>query len=123
MILEGNVRLSVLVTGFTIASAILDSLAFTYAADMWKDGRLIRLEAAKSAVAFFLGMLMYWAAVRYLSEAGIILAEIQTLLWFAVTMVGVGILGGRFLHWPVLEQVVAVGVFVGLGWLISRTTA
>jgi hypothetical protein len=109
------------VTGFTIASGLLDSLAFTHAAGMWKDGRLVWIEATKSAASFLLGMTMYWGAVRYLSEAGIVFAEIQALLWFSVTIVGVAVLGGRFFHWPPLEQLVAVGVLFGLGWLMART--
>lgn len=121
MTLDANLRLSVLVIGFTIASGIFDSLAFTHAANMWKDGRVIWMETSKSAGSFLLGMLMYWGAVRYLSEAGIVTAEIQTTLWFVVTIIGVAVLGGRFYHWPPLEQSVAVSVLLGLGWLISRT--
>lgn len=121
MTLDVNIRLTILVAGFTIASGVFDSLAFTHAASMWKEGRLIWIEAAKSASSFLVGMTLYCVAVRYLSEAGIIQAEIQTLLWFVITMVGVAVLGGRFFHWQLLEQVVAVNVLLGLGWLISRT--
>jgi hypothetical protein len=121
--MEVNLRLTVLVAGFTLASGIFDSLAFTHAASMWKDGRLIWLDAAKSAGSFVLGMTMYCVAVRYLSEAGVIQAEIQTLLWFVITLVGVAILGGRFFEWQPLEQLVAINVLFCLGWLISRTAA
>ncbi len=121
MSFDGNLRLSALVTGFTVLSGIFDSLAFTYAANMWKDGRLVGSEAAKSATSFLVGMLMYWGAVRYLSEAGIATAEVQTTLWFVVTIVGVAVLGGRFFHWQPLEQCVAISLLFGLGWLISRT--
>ncbi len=121
--MEVNLRLLVLVAGFTLASGIFDALAFTHAASMWKDGRLVWLDAAKSAGSFLLGMTAYCVAVRYLSEAGVVQAEIQALLWFAITMVGVAILGGRFFHWQLLEQLVAVNVLVGLGWLITRTAA
>ncbi len=118
-----GLRLSVLVIGFIVASGLLDALAFTYAAGMWRDGRLVAGEAAKSASAFLLGMTMYFGAVRYLGEAGVVLAEIQTLIWFGVTIIGVAILHGRFLHWDPVEHIVAANVVLGLGWLISRTSA
>ncbi len=70
-----------------------------------------------------LGMTMYFGAVRYLGEVGVVLAEIQTLIWFGVTIVGVAILHGRFFQWDPLEHVVAINVVLGLGWLISRTSA
>ncbi len=120
---EIDLRLSVLVAAFTIASGVFDALAFTHAAAMWKEGRVVWPEAGKSCGSFLLGMTAYWGAVRYLGEAGVVFAELQTLLWFAVTIVGVALLGGRFLHWQPTEQVVALAVMVGLGWLISRTGA
>ena len=118
-----QLRLPVLITGFTIASGVLDSLAFTYSADIWQGGRLIWGQASKAAASFALGIAMYWGAIRYLGEAGIVLPEIQTLIWFVVTIVGVTVLGGRFIHWPVLDQIVAANVLVSLGWLITRTSA
>ncbi len=123
MSLGADVRLSLLVTAFTIVSGIFDSLAFTHAARMWKGGQVVWIEAAMSASSFLFGMLMYWGAVRYLSEAGIFAAELQTILWFVVTIVGVAVLGGRFFHWQPLEQVVALCLLLGLGWLISRTAS
>ncbi len=118
-----GLRLTVLVVGFTVASGLLDALAFSYAAGMWRDGRLVASEAAKSASSFLLGMTMYFGAVRYLGEAGVVLAEIQTLIWFGVTIIGVAIFHGRFFQWDPLEHIVAVNVVLGLGWLISRTSA
>ncbi len=118
-----GLRLSVLVVGFTVASGFFDALAFSYAAGMWRDGRLVASEAAKCASSFLLGITMYFGAVRYLGEAGVVLAEIQTLIWFGVTIIGVAILHGRFFQWNPLEHIVAVNVVLGLGWLISRTSA
>ena len=118
-----GLRLWVLVVGFTVASGIFDALAFSYAAGMWRDGRLVGSAAAKASSSFVCGIALYFGAVRYLSEAGIVLAEIQTLLWFGVTIIGVAVLHGRFFQWQLLEQIVAVNVLLGLGWLISRTTA
>ncbi len=123
MTFDGPVRLSLVIAAFMIASGALDSLAFTSASKMWDGGRLVWTEAGKSATSFLLGMTMYWGAVRYLSKAGVVMPEVQTLLWFGVTMVGVAILGGRFFHWHLVEQLVAVNVLLSLGWLLVRTTA
>jgi hypothetical protein len=49
-------------------------------------------------------------------------AEMQTAVWFAMTIIGVVIFTGRFFTWPRLEQFVAVLVLVGLGWLLARTS-
>ena len=114
-------KLAALIVAFTVASGIFDSLAFSYAAGIWREGRLIASEAWKAAGSFAVGIALYILALRYLSEAGVVFAEIQVLLWFGVTIVGVAILQGRFFHWQVLEQVVAINVLLGLGWLISRT--
>ena len=121
--MDTPLRLSVLITGFTIAAGMLDSLAFTYSASMWNGGKLVWAQATRAAVAFSLGITMYWFAIRYLGEAGIVLPEIQTLIWFTVTIVGVIVLGGRFTAWPILDQIVAVNILVSLGWLIMRTSA
>jgi hypothetical protein len=120
---EAEVRLSVLIVGFTVAAGLLDSLAFTYSAGMWQGGKLAWGQASKAAITFALGICMYWGAIRYLGEAGIVLPEIQTLIWFAVTIVGVTVLGGRFIHWPILDQLIAANVLVSLGWLITRTSS
>lgn len=114
-------KLGLLITTFTVASGLLDSLAFTYASTMWQGGRIVWADAVKSAVSFALGIGLYWCAVRYLSQAGVVMPEIQTLIWFSVTIVGVAVLGGRFPSWPVLDQVIALNVLLSMGFLIART--
>ena len=119
--LEPGIRLALVIAGFTIASGVFDALAFTYSARIWQGDSLVWGEAAKAAGSFAIGITMYWGAVRYLSQAGIVTAELQTLLWFGVTILGVAMLGGRFFHWQFLEQVVALNVLLSLGWLVSRS--
>ena len=116
-----SLRLTALIIAFTVASGAVDALAFSYAAGMWKDGRLIGSTAAKASACFVLGTALYFGALRFLAEAGVVLVEIQTLIWFAATIVGVFVLHGRIIHWQPVEQLVAVNVVLGLGWLISRT--
>lgn len=114
-------RLPMLIGAFMVTSGIFDSLAFTFAARMWQSGSIVWAEAGKSCVSFLLGMTMYWAAVGCLSRAGIVMPEIQTLIWFFVTIIGVAVLGGRVLDWRLMEQLVALNVLASLGWLLLRT--
>jgi hypothetical protein len=60
-------------------------------------------------------------SLRFMARMGVTSAEIQTIVWFAMTIIGVVIFSGKFFAWPRLEQAVAVLVMVGLGWLLYRT--
>lgn len=115
-------RLPLAITALTVAAGVLDSLAFTYSASIWQGGRLSWLAVAKSGGAFALGIVFYWLSLRYLREAGVVLPEIQTLIWFSVTIVGVTALSGRFASWPLADQVAGVSALASLGWLIVRTS-
>jgi hypothetical protein len=60
-------------------------------------------------------------SLKYMARLGVTSAEIQTTVWFAMTIIGVVIFSGRFFSWPRLEQGVATLVLLGLGWLLVRT--
>jgi hypothetical protein len=113
-------RLLLLVSCFILISGIGDAQGFFHATNIWQDGRLVRSELAKSALGFTVGIVMYWVSVRYLNEFRIISAEIQTLIWFGLTLIGVAILNGKFWHLKVTDQLVAFLVLIGIGWLLFR---
>lgn len=121
--IDPQLRLSLLIVAFTVASGVFDALGLTHAAQVWRENRLIWSAAAKSIGSFLIGIAMYWGAVRYLSQAGIVTAEMQSLIWLSVTILGVAVLGGRFLQWPLLDQIIAINVLASLAWLISRAEA
>jgi hypothetical protein len=98
-----------------------DSLGFYYASRIWSGGALSWPTLARSLACTALGIGLYIVALRPLSLIGVTTAEMQTTVWFAVTIIGVVILSGRFFTWPRLEQGVAVLVVVALGWLLVRT--
>jgi len=108
--------------GLLTLSGLFDALAFSYSAELWKGGRLVWLEGVRASAAFACGIASYWAALRYLSAAGVVLPEIQTLIWFTATMAGVAVLGGRFFQWPLLDQILCANALVSLGWLTTRTS-
>lgn len=105
---------------FTTLSGYGDARGFIHASRIWQDGKFIWQEALRSAVGFQFGVLMFWIALRYLGRFGVIGAEVQTLIWFGVTIIGVAALSGRFLRWGHAEQAVALLVLAGIGWLLYR---
>ena len=116
-------RVSLLTTALMLVAGVLDSLAFTYSASIWREGKLIWPVVGKAGLSFSLGIATYWLAIRYLGQVGVVMPEIQTLIWFAATIIGVMVLGGRFPQWAVIDQAVAVVALASLGWLIVRTSA
>lgn len=106
-----------------VGSGFLDSLGFVYAAKVWQKDALSWIDLGKSALGWWGGITLYILSLRYMARMGVTSAELQTIVWFAMTIIGVVIFSGRFLTWPRLEQAVAVLVMVGLGWLLARAEA
>jgi hypothetical protein len=48
---------------------------------------------------------------------------LQSAIWFVVTAVGIAAMDGSVAGWTRAQQVVAVAVAAGLGWLIATTSA
>ena len=103
-------------------SGFADSLGFFYASKIWQNGALSWSDLAKSASGWAVGITLYIISLRPLSTAGVTSAEVQTTVWFAMTIIGVVVLSGRFLQWNRLDQAIAAVVVVALGWLLVRTS-
>lgn len=116
-----QIRLVSLVIGLTLVSGLSDSRGFIHAANIWQGGQLIWGEVGKSALGFSVGIFMYWIVLKYMKELGIVAPEIQTVIWFGMTLVGVAIASGQFFRWQLTDQMVALGVLIGIGWLLART--
>ncbi len=110
-----------LIIVLTVLSGIGDAYGFTHAALIWQNDRLVWREVLHSAAGFAAGIGVYWLVLKYMIAVGIVSPEIQTIAWFAVTLVGVAVISGKFLGWATLDQVVAVAVLAGIGWLLVRT--
>ncbi len=110
-----------LVLALLVLSGLGDSIGFVYAARIWQDGVLSWGNLGRSAGSTAIGILLYYIALRPMSALGVTAAEVQTAVWFAMTIIGVVIFSGRFFTWPRLEQTVAVSVIIALGWLLVRT--
>lgn len=104
----------------TLFSGIADAQGFLHASKIWQDGKLVWDQLAKSALGFSAGIGSYWLSLRYMRELGVVAPEIQTLTWFAVSLIGVALLSGKFFKWPLVDQAVALAVLVGVGFLLVR---
>ena len=116
-----QIKLLLILVGITLISGIGDSQGFIHAARMWQDCKMVWIEFLRSAVGFAVGISAYWVAARYFNEFGVLSAETQTLIWFAVTILGVAFASGKFFQWQTIDQFVAVVVLLGIGWLLFHT--
>jgi hypothetical protein len=112
-----------LIIVFTLLSGIGDSQGFLHAAQVWKNDAFVGSEALRSALGYTFGSVMYWMAIRFLNQVRAVSPEIQTLGWFAVTILGIGIASGRFRTWQTLDKAVAVVALTCVAWLVVRTGA
>jgi Na+-transporting NADH:ubiquinone oxidoreductase subunit NqrB len=112
---------SVLVLVLIVLSGFADSLGFVYAAKIWQAEQLSWPDVGRSALGWAVGITLYVISLKYMARLGVTSAEMQTAVWFAMTIIGVVIFSGRFFSWPRLEQLVATLVLLGLGWLLVRT--
>jgi len=116
-----QMKTMVLIIGLTLLSGFADSQGFLHAAKIWEGQKVIWSEVAKSTMGFASGIILYWIVLKYLKAAQVAAPEVQTMIWFGVTIVGVAVLSGRFAQWRWTEQLVAGGVILGIGWLLIRT--
>jgi len=114
-------RTYLVILALLVLSGFGDSLGFVYASKIWQKDSLSWVNLGKSALGWGAGISMYVIALRFMDRAGIVSAEIQTAVWFAMTIIGVVLFSGKFFDWPRLEQAVATLVLLGLGWLMVRT--
>ena len=105
----------------TILSGWSDSQGFLHADNIWKRSQIVFPELIKSALGFAFGVIAYWITLKVLSEIKTVSVEIQTLGWFGITIIGVALTSGNFLKWQLMDQLVALLVFVGIFWLLFHT--
>lgn len=113
--------LAVLIILLTLLSGLADAQGFIHAASAWVNGKIIWREALIALLGFGAGAVCYILAINFLKQAGVVSAEIQTLLWFSVAIVGVAVISGKFLHWQLFDQFVGIIVLCGVAWLLFRT--
>lgn len=116
-----QVILIIVIVALTLFSGIADAQGFIHASTTWVNGKIIWTEGLKSLLGFAIGAVCYILVINYLKQVGIVSAEIQTIVWFTVTIIGVALFNGKILHWQIIDQIVALAVIGGVAWLLVRT--
>ena len=115
--------LFLLVLALTLVSGMCDAQGFLYASKIWGEGQIQWGMVLRSALGFATGISLYYVLLGPLTHLGIHAAEVQTLMWFGVTLVAVALARGEFMHWNRLDQLVGVMVLAGIAWLMVRNPA
>jgi len=116
-----QIILITLIIVLTLFSGVADAQGFIHASTAWVDGKVIWAEGLKSLLGFGIGAICYILVTNYLKQVGIVSAEIQTIVWFTVTIIGVALFNGKILHWHIIDQIIALAVIGGVAWLLVRT--
>jgi hypothetical protein len=104
-----NLAMVVILTGL---SGVLDARGFMFAARSWPGG-LLDWRMGLAAILSFV--------VRFMHGLGVSSVAIQTGIWFIVTAVGVSLMDGSISNWTRTQQLVAIAVTLGIGWLAATT--
>ena len=102
----------------TALSAFFDAKGFVYAAQAWRSGSIALPTAMLSLIYFVGGVTLYIASIGFQQSFGVQSAAVQSIFWFAMTVVGVALMDGTISQWSIAQRAVAVGVTVGIGWLL-----
>jgi len=108
-----------LVLLLTVTSGVMDARGFVYAGRAWPGGALDWTAVGQSMLAFFAGISLYIGAVRFMQTMGLNAVALQSGVWFVATAIGIAALDGTVTQWSRVQQGVAIGVMLGLAWLIS----
>ncbi|MFL6088717.1 MAG: hypothetical protein ACJ71Z_01080 [Aeromicrobium sp.] len=104
----------------TLGSGLLDALGFVHASRVWRDDHLVMSEAARTFAYFLAGVGAYVFVVRYLDRLGFTAPELQTLMWFTVTVLGVAVIERSLGDWATIDRFVAAIALLSVGWLVAR---
>jgi hypothetical protein len=109
-----------IITVLTLFTGFADAKGFVYASAVWETGRFAPAMALKAAAFFMAGIPPYLLALYFLRRQGVVVAELQVMVWFVVTIVGVAVMNGRFFSWGMTDRMVAGLVLAGMLWLMVR---
>jgi hypothetical protein len=106
-----------------VLSGIADSQGFVHASDIWRGEGVSWASLGRSSLGFLVGMTAYWISIRFMNRVGLATADLQYLVWFFITLIGVGIATGSIRRWTGIDVAVGVVVVAGLCWLTMKGAA
>ena len=104
----------------TIISGYGDSQGFLFASRIWDQNRVNWDAMLKSGLGYAFGVGVFWLSIRFFNALGINSPELQTIGWFAVTIIGVALFSGDFLKWGALDKALGLIALVSVGLLMFR---
>jgi len=115
--------LTALVVFFTLLSGIGDAQGFIHASKIWDNGKLVLREVGKSSLGYLIGIILFWIAIKFLRDLGIVSSGLQSIIWFAATIIGVALMSGDFFRWDLIDKLISVVTIICISLLIYRTGA
>jgi len=106
-----------------VLSGLADSQGFVHASFIWRDEGVSWVSLGRSSVGFIIGMSSYWMSIRFMNRVGLTTADLQYLVWFFITLIGVGVATGSIRRWTSIDVAVGVVVIAGLCWLTMKGAA
>ena len=119
-IMEATLFYALLIIILTFVSGYADALGFNYANLAWTKDGVEKINIAKSLFFFGIGIGTYICLIPFLKKFGISSPVLQTLGWFGCVIIVLAIVDGKIFKWPLLDQIIATMVFVGIAWLMYR---
>ena len=83
-----------------IIGGLAESQGYVHASKVWDKGKLVWNQVVISSFGYVIGTILLFVVIRFLQDAKIFSAELQTIIWFAATMLGVALVSGKFFSWP-----------------------
>lgn len=108
------------VVALCVVSGLADSQGFVHASDIWRDEGVSWASLGRSSIGFVVGITCYWVSIRFMTRVGLATADVQYLVWFLITLIGVAIATGSIRRWNGVDIAVAVMVVAGLCWLTTK---
>src|SRR5579862_2786812 len=90
---------ALLVLVLTVLSAVMDARGFVYAGRAWPSGTINWAAVGMSMLAFFAGISLYIAAVRFMQTMGLNAVALQSGIWFVATAIGIAAMDGAVMQW------------------------
>jgi hypothetical protein len=106
-----------------VLSGLADSQGFVHASEIWRDEGVSWASLGRSSLGFVVGMTAYWISIRFMNRVGLATADLQYVVWFFITLIGVGIATGSLRRWTGIDVAVGVVVVAGLCWLTMKGAA
>lgn len=102
----------------TALSAFFDAKGFVYAALAWRGGSVSAANALWSLGFFVTGVSLYIASIGFQQRLGVQSPALQSIFWFAMTVIGVALMDGTIAQWSTAQRAVAIAVSLGVAWLL-----